>query len=201
MHLVVLYKSVITGLLWILLLSGALPSSYLSFRKEIKVLDSGFLWNLSLGTEACNKLVRVSRSLILWSCPLLTFIEQHLWGLAVRTADSFFPVWDVAAEENSEVSLALSTFFWPFTGLSYPFFYMENLAFLVGVSRKAEKSDFSFPSKTYVCGFISQMTEDLEMGPVLLRLISASQELWITTECSTKGPSHTMCLLCHFFRL
>lgn len=96
--------------------------------------------------------------------------------VGLGTADSFFPVWDVGAEENSEVSLALSTFFWPFTGLSYPFFYMENLAFLVGVSRKAEKSDF-FPSKTYVCGFISQMTEDLEMGPVLLRLISASQEL------------------------
>lgn len=56
------------------------------------------------------------------------------------------------------------------------FFYIENLAFLVGVSRKAEKSDF-FPTKTYVYGFISQMTEDLEMGPVLLRLISASQEL------------------------
>lgn len=88
-----------------------------------------------------------------------------------------FLVWDVGAEENSRVSLALSTFFWPFTGLSYPFFYMENLAFLIGVSRKAEKSDFFFPTKTYVCGFISQITEDLEMGPVLLRLISASQEL------------------------
>lgn len=92
-----------------------------------------------------------------------------------------FLVWDVGAEENSGFPwlcpLALSTFFWPFTGLSYPFFYMENLAFLIGVSRKAEKSDFFFPTKTYVCGFISQMTEDLEMGPVLLRLISASQEL------------------------
>lgn len=70
---------------------------------------------------------------------------------------------------------------------------MENLAFLVGVSRKAEKSDFFFfPTKTYVCGFISQMTEDLEMGPVLLRLISASQELWITTDVHLKDH-HTPC--------
>lgn len=88
--------------------------------------------------------------------------------------------------------LTLSTFFCSFTGLSYPFFYIENLAFLVGVSRKAEKTffDFFFPTKTYICGFISQMTEDLEMGPVLLRLISELQ-----LSVPPKGPSHTTSLL------
>lgn len=31
-------------------------------------------------------------------------------------------------------------------------------------------------------GFISQMTEDLEVGPKLLMLIRETQELWISTE-------------------
>lgn len=127
--------------------------------------------------------------------PLLIFIEQHLWGLALcttwdfSTADSpsLSEMW---AEENSGLSLALPTFFCSFTGLSYPFFYIENLAFLVRVSRNAEKSDFFFPTKTYICGFISQMTEDLEMGPVLLRMISELQ-----LSVPPKAPSHTTSLL------
>lgn len=31
-------------------------------------------------------------------------------------------------------------------------------------------------------GFISQMTEDLEVGPALLMLIREAQELWVSTE-------------------
>lgn len=119
MHLVVLYKSVITGLLWILLLSGEFPSSYLSLRKEIKVLDSGFPWNLSLGTEACNKLgggeqvpqncVKVS-DLVKLSPPDLH--RAAFVGLGCLHYLRFlFLVWDVGAEENSGVSLALSSGF------------------------------------------------------------------------------------------
>lgn len=55
-----------------------------------------------------------------------------------------------------------------------------------------QKRVIFFPPKLNVCGFISQMTEDLEMDPVLLKLISASQELWITTECHLKDH-HTPC--------
>lgn len=203
MHLVVLYKSVITGLLWILLLSGELPSSYLSLRKEVKVLDSDFPWNLCLGTEACNKLVRdgagaAELSQGLWSCKaappdlhraaFVGFGSLHYLRFLYCW---LLPVWDVGAERTQGspwlCPLALSTFFCSFTGLSYPFFYIST--FLVGVSRNAEKSDFFFPTKTYICGFISQMTEDLEMGPVLLRLISELQ-----LSVPPKAPSHTTSL-------
>lgn len=159
MHLVVLYKSVITGLLWILLLSGALPSSYLSLRKEIKVLDSGFPWNLSLGTEACNKLVRDGGQ-VLQNCVKVSDLvklpppDLHraaFVGLGCSHCWFFLPCLGCGSRRELRFPwlcpLALSTFFWPFTGLSYPFFYMENLAFLVGVSRKAEKSDFLSPPK------------------------------------------------------
>lgn len=121
----IFYKSVITDLLWTLLLSGALPSSYLSLRREAVLVSRRFSWKLSLDAEACNKLVRgsgeaqhsriVSKSLVVvGSCPSWVSLGTAFAGFVVCTswdffaADSLLPVWDVGAKENPGASLALS---------------------------------------------------------------------------------------------
>lgn len=148
-----------------------------------------------MDAQACNQLVRDGGTACSRNCLKFSGLvklpppDLHIRAVFVGLCCLYFPRFlccsystpclGCGSRREPRTSWLSLPSFTPSMGLFYLFFFFkQSLKFLVRINKEKEiKVIFFLPPQIMCVSFISQMTEDVEIGPRFLMLISETQEL------------------------